>query len=68
LKSNKRNLVVYQRKLWDQMTLMVYEEVEKSGIKIFKPEKMNFFKKVQPIYDDLKSTVIGEIAKRIRNI
>ena len=60
--------VVYQRKLWDQMTLMVYEEVEKSGIKIFKPEKMNFFKKVQPIYDDLKSTVIGEIAKRIRNI
>ena len=60
--------VVYQRKLWDQMTLMVYEEVEKSGVQILKPEKMNFFNKIQPIYDDLKSTDLGEIAKRIRNI
>lgn len=60
--------VVYQRKLWNQMTLMVYEEVEKSGVEIFKPEKKRFLNKVHPIYNDLKSTIIGEIAKRIQNL
>ena len=60
--------VIYQRKLWDEMTNWVYDEVKKSGVEIVHPEKRNFLKAVQPIYDDLDGTTIGEIAKEIQNI
>ena len=60
--------VVYQRKLWDEMTDWAYDEVKKLGVEIINPDKKDFLKAVQPIYEDLEGTAIGEIAKAIQNI
>jgi len=60
--------VIYQRKLWDEMTNWVYDEVKKFGVEIIHPDKRNFLEAVQPIYNELDGTAIGEIAKKIQSI
>ena len=50
------------------MTNWVYDEVKKFGVEIIHPDKRNFLEAVQPIYNELDGTAIGEIAKKIQSI
>ncbi len=60
--------VVFQRQLWEEMTAKSIAAVEEAGVTVIRPEKAPFFESVQPIYDDLEGSSLGELAARIRNL
>lgn len=46
--------VKYQRMLWAEAEEEALREVQKAGVKIFRPDKTLFAEKVQPIYESYK--------------
>lgn len=60
--------VEFQRKLWREMTEAALKSVSEAGVKIVRPDKSAFFDSVQPIYQDLQGTDLGNWAKRIREL
>ena len=46
--------VVYQRELWAKAETEALEEVQKAGVKIFRPDKSKFQEKVTSMYEDYK--------------
>ena len=60
--------VVFQRKLWANMTEESLRTVEKKGVTVIRPDKAPFLGSVRPIYDDLQGTTLGKLAKRIQDL
>jgi tripartite ATP-independent transporter DctP family solute receptor len=60
---------VYQKKLWKDATQLALDEVQKSGVKIYYPDKRLFIEKVKPIYEEYKSQPeIYQIIQRIKRV
>ena len=57
--------VEFQRKQWNQKTQEALEELEKAGVEIYHPDKKPFFDKVQPMYEPIEGTKIGDLVERI---
>lgn len=55
LKQAVKNSVKYQRKLWAASEAEALEMVQKAGVEIFRPDKEQFSKKVQGIYEAYKT-------------
>jgi tripartite ATP-independent transporter DctP family solute receptor len=59
----------YQKKLWKDATQRALEVVQKSGVKIYYPDKRLFIEKVKPIYEEYKSQPeIYQIIQRIKMV
>lgn len=59
----------YQKKLWKDATQRALEVVQKSGVKIYYPDKRLFIEKVKPIYEEYKSqSEIYQIIQRIKMV
>ncbi len=60
---------VYQKKLWKDATQLALDEVQKSGVKIYYPDKKLFIEKVKIIYEEYKSQPeIYQIIQRIKMV
>jgi tripartite ATP-independent transporter DctP family solute receptor len=60
---------VYQKKLWKDATQLALDEIQKSGVKIYYPDKRLFIEKVKPIYEEYKSQPeIYQIIQRIKRV
>lgn len=60
--------VVFERKLWKEKTQEALDELEKAGVKVYHPDVKPFQDKVQPMYDALDSTPLGELVERVREV
>lgn len=60
--------VTLQRKLWDEQTAESLAEVEKAGVRIYRPDKAPFERAMAPMYDAVKGTTVGDLARRIREV
>lgn len=60
--------VVYQRKLWDEMTQSALDAVQAAGVTVIRPDKKPFQEVVKPIYDELKEHDLGKWIKRIQDV
>jgi tripartite ATP-independent transporter DctP family solute receptor len=60
--------VVYQRKLWDEMTQSALEAVQAAGVTVIRPDKKPFQEVVKPIYDELKEHDLGKWITRIKEV
>lgn len=60
----------YQKKIWQIATDEALVQVEKAGVKIYRPDKSIFEKKVTPMIEELKSTSpkIYELIQKIKAI
>jgi len=57
----------YQKQLWKDACEFALEEVQKSGVKVFYPEKLPFSKKVEAIYEDYRDQPeIYELIQKIK--
>jgi len=60
--------VIYQRKLWRIAEKEALDEVIKAGVKVIKPDKELFAKKVAPMYDQFKEDKdISRLIEEIKN-
>ncbi len=60
---------LYQRELWRERSLAALEEAkERFGAEVFDPDKQLFMDKVQPVYDEFATGVVGELVDRIREL
>jgi len=66
LKIAVSNSLIYQRKLWETSEKEALEAVEAAGVKIIRPDKSNFSKKVEGVYDEYKGN--AEMIELINNI
>ena len=57
--------VTYERKLWDDEEKESLDAVEKAGVIITHPDKTPFREATKSLWEEFKSTEIGEIAERI---
>jgi tripartite ATP-independent transporter DctP family solute receptor len=60
--------VVFQRKLWREQTEEALREVEKAGVRIYRPDKAAFASAMAPMYQQVDGTRVGELARRIREV
>ncbi len=60
--------VEFQRRLWTEKTAEALAEVEKAGVKIYRPDKQPFVEATLPMYREFEGTPIGELARQIREI
>jgi len=58
---------VYQRKIWAKLEKKALDEMKDAGVKIIRPDKSPFVKKVQPMYEEYKTTH-PDLYKRIHEI
>ena len=58
--------VAFQRKLWREKTAAALQQLEAAGVTLHHPEKEAFRARVQPMYDAVRNTRVGAIARRIR--
>ena len=59
----------YQKILWREATQKALEEVQKSGVKVYYPDKRLFIEKVKPLYEEYTSRPeIYKIIQRIRMV
>jgi tripartite ATP-independent transporter DctP family solute receptor len=59
---------VYQRKLWKEKTESSMAAVEAAGVKVNRPDKAAFMKKVEPLYESYKKTDIGPLIAAIKAV
>jgi tripartite ATP-independent transporter DctP family solute receptor len=57
--------VAFQRKLWREQTDEALREVEKLGVKIYRPDQSAFAAAMGPMYTKADGTRLGELARRI---
>ena len=57
---------VYERKLWKEKTESSLAAVKAAGVKINRPDKAAFMKKVAPMYEQYKNTDIGALITGIK--
>jgi tripartite ATP-independent transporter DctP family solute receptor len=57
--------VKFQRKLWREQTEEALREVQKSGVKIYRPDQAVFAAAMGPLYTQADGTRLGELARRI---
>jgi tripartite ATP-independent transporter DctP family solute receptor len=57
--------VKFQRKLWREQTEEALREVQKSGVKIYRPDQSVFAAAMGPMYTQADGTRLGELARRI---
>ena len=60
--------VVYQRKLWNQVSDECLKKVQAAGVKVYHPDKRPFQEAVQGIYKKYEHTHLGELIRKIRKI
>ena len=58
--------VDFQRKLWRDQTEESLREVEKAGVRIYRPDKAAFAAAMAPMYAAVEGTPVGDLARRIR--
>lgn len=69
LKESVEESVTYQRQLWMQSEKESLEKVIEAGVKVIIPEKEQFQKSVEPIYENLNSdTLVMNYVSRIRDV
>ncbi len=56
----------FQRGLWRQHTEKCMAELERAGVEITRPDKAPFVERVQPLYDAMKGTRMGDLVEQIR--
>jgi tripartite ATP-independent transporter DctP family solute receptor len=57
---------MFQRELWRKRTAECLADLEKAGVEITRPDKSPFAARVQPMYDALAGTRLGDFVARIR--
>jgi len=60
--------VIFQRKLWKQVSDDCLKKVQEAGVKVFHPDKRPFQEAVQSIYKKYEHTRLGELIREIRQI
>ena len=60
--------IIVQKRLWEQLTEKSLAKVQEAGVTVLRPDKQPFFERVQPIYDDLGNSELGQLARRIRGV
>jgi TRAP-type C4-dicarboxylate transport system substrate-binding protein len=60
--------VAFQRKLWKEKTDEAIVELEKVGVKVYRPDKKPFVEQVQGMYGSLAGTKLGKLVDRIREV
>lgn len=60
--------VAHQRKLWDEQTIRSMAELEKAGVKIYRPDKAPFVEASAPVYEAFTGKSLGRLAERIRQV
>ncbi|HEX2860168.1 MAG TPA: TRAP transporter substrate-binding protein [Lacunisphaera sp.] len=60
--------VEFQRKLWIEKTDEALAAVEKSGVKIYRPDKGPFVEATRPMYQAMEGTRLGGVAREIREV
>lgn len=68
LKQAAEESVVYQRKIWADYEAECIEKLEKEGVTVYTPEKMEFQKAVEPMYRQHQGTVVGDLIQRVREM
>ncbi len=60
----------YQKKIWQIATNKALAEIEKAGVKIYRPDKSVFEKKVAPMIEEFKTTApdIYELVQKIKAV
>jgi len=58
----------FQRKLWQEKTAEVLEEVQQQGVTVHQPDKALFAARVKPMVDKLKGSPIGKLIERIQEM
>jgi len=60
--------VIYQRKLWKQVSDDCLKKVQEAGVKVYYPDKRPFQQAVQSIYKKYEHTRLGGLIQEIRQI
>lgn len=61
--------IEYQKKVWEEKVAMDMKTLEEAAVKINKPDKELFIKKVQPMYDEVaKDEMIGPLVEKVKKI
>lgn len=69
LNESVKESISYQRVLWAEAEAEALREVEKAGVKIYRPDKEPFAEKVQTIYDSYKTdAVMYPLIKQIQQL
>ena len=58
--------VAHQRQLWIDATEAALEAVEADGVTVIVPDKAPFQEAVQPLYESIDGTELGDLAARIK--
>lgn len=59
---------VYQRQLWKEKTITLKQELIKSGVHFYEPDKISFREAVMPIYSSVEGTDAGKYLKLIEAV
>ncbi len=61
--------VEYQKNLWEERVEECIKILKDAGVKVNKPDKEPFIKKVQPMYDEIaKDELIGPLVEKVKNV
>jgi len=61
--------IEYQKKLWEEKVEADMKTLQDAGVKVNKPDKGTFIKKVQPMYDKIaKDELIGPLVEKVKNV
>jgi tripartite ATP-independent transporter DctP family solute receptor len=58
--------IAYQRERWEEGSDRALENMRAAGLTIIEPDKEPFRQAVQPMYDNLRGTRLGDLADQIR--
>ncbi len=60
--------VTFQRALWQEKTVEALEQIEAAGVTIHYPDKAPFVEATKPLYEKFEGSLVGDLAKRIREV
>jgi len=63
-----RASVPEQRRLWDEFVKESMDNMKAEGLQIYEPNKQPFIERTRSMYDEYEGTVIGDLAKEIREV
>lgn len=58
---------LYQRELWQRMTIAALTTLEEKGVEIHRPDKKAFIEEVRPMHEGYAGTEIGDLIQAIKN-
>ncbi|MCP8899890.1 TRAP transporter substrate-binding protein [Gilvimarinus xylanilyticus] len=60
--------VAFERKLWEKVSQESLAEVKTAGVTVFEADKSQFLESVRPIHEQIKSSDLGELYNKIREV